>query len=342
MQKAFQRPSSPCRDVVTPLSQDNAPDPFTTYDPVSGYYYHIHTENPNDGSFNFTSESIVIHRSRYAGALLNGSESRVVYRVSEDDGVFGFLWAPEMHRAPNGKWYIYTSCTRSPGNHTKRLLVLEARTDDPFDGFVFKSFPDESIFAIDPTVFTDFDGRQYACYSEVLPGKGQFLRIREMVNPWTFGERRSELVGAELPWERVPPYDRSTILEGAFFVRGSTPSAVSLVYSANGCWSRGYCLGVLDYFGGDICDIRNWRKRPMPVFAEGNGVYGPGHASFFRSPDGSELWVSHHFLMDSNETDGPTCRYFAMQRFEVNKETGLPSLTLPVKPGTPRNPPSGE
>ena len=328
--------------VVNPLVRQNAPDPFTTYDAKSGWYYHIHTDNPTDGSGGFSADNVVLHRARRAGELLKSDESRVVYRANADDGVYGFLWAPEMHRAPNGKWYVYTSCTRSPNGGVKRLLVLEARTDDPFDGFRFKGCPDESIFAIDPTVFTASDGLQYICYSQVKAGKGQVLQIREMTSPWTFGSRQSELAFAELPWECVPPYDKSKILEGAFFVTGAKNDRIFIIYSANGCWSKDYCLGVLEHQGGDICDASNWKKWPKPVFASGNGVYGPGHAAFFRSPDEKELWISYHFLADENISNGPTDRLFALQKFNVDVETGVPAVTTPVRPGECSPAPSGE
>ena len=283
--------------------RQNAPDPFTAYDAASGWYYHLHTENPTDGSGGFSSDRVVLHRARHAGDLLRADESRVVYQANAADGVGGFLWAPEMHRAPNGKWYIYTSCARRPEGGVKRLLVLEAKADDPFDGFRLKSFPDETIFAIDPTVFTAKDGRQYMCYSQVKPEKGQVLQIREMASPWSFGARQAEL--------------------------------------ANGCWSQGYCLGVLDHLGGDLCEAKNWKKRTAPVFASGNGVYGPGHAAFFRSPDEKELWVSYHFLADENPSNGPTDRLFALQRFNVDETTGGPAQTVPVRPGTQQLEPSG-
>ena len=321
--------------------RQNAPDPFTAYDTTSGWYYHLHTENPTDGSGGFSSDRVVLHRARHAGDLLRADESRVVYQANAADGVGGFLWAPEMHRAPNGKWYIYTSCVRSPEGGVKRLIVLEAKADDPFDGFRLKSFPDETIFAIDPTVFTAKDGRQYMCYSQVKPEKGQVLQIREMASPWSFGARQAELAFAELPWECVPPYDKSRILEGAFFVTSPVNGSVFIVYSANGCWSQGYCLGVLDHLGGDLCEAKNWKKRTAPVFASGNGVYGPGHAAFFRSPDEKELWVSYHFLADENPSNGPTDRLFALQRFNVDETTGGPAQTVPVRPGTQQLEPSG-
>ena len=333
--------SIPARGVVNPLVRQNAPDPFTAYDATSGWYYHLHTENPTDGSGGFSSDRVVLHRARHAGDLLRADESRVVYQANAADGVGGFLWAPEMHRASNGKWYIYTTCARRPEGGVKRLLVLEAKADDPFDGFRLKSFPDETIFAIDPTVFTAKDGRQYMCYSQVKPEKGQVLQIREMASPWSFGARQAELAFAELPWECVPPYDKSRILEGAFFVTSPVNGSVFIVYSANGCWSQGYCLGVLDHLGGDLCEAKNWKKRTAPVFASGNGVYGPGHAAFFRSPDEKELWVSYHFLADENPSNGPTDRLFALQRFNVDETTGGPAQTVPVRPGTQQLEPSG-
>ena len=83
-----------------PVSPFDAPDPFMTFDPVTGYYYALFTRG----------SKLELFRSRHAGSIVTDGDSRIIYLPNgERDGIWGDIWAPEMHRAPNGKWYIYTS-----------------------------------------------------------------------------------------------------------------------------------------------------------------------------------------------------------------------------------------
>lgn len=322
--------------VVNPLPGGPAADPFVTFDRETGYYYLIHSCCADDG---FTADELRIRRSRSAADLRRG-EAKLVYATNAADRVYGNIWAPEMHKAPNGRWYVYTSCRPTPEPGDKRLIVFESRTSDPWDGFVFKGFPAPDLFAIDPTVTTWTNGCQYVCYSEVKSGKGQVLTIREMTSPWTFGPKSAEIACAERPWELVPPYDKCKIAEGAFFVRSPDGKRLFIVYSANGCWSDDYCLGVLEYVGGDIVSACAWKKHPKPLFTKGNGVYGPGHASFFRSPDGTETWCAYHSLERSDPEYRAMPRYMNLQKIGFDA-TGFPVMGKPVAHGEARPAPSG-
>ncbi len=208
-----------------------------------------------------------------------------------------------------------------PGNPwgPKRLFILESKTSDPFDGFVYKGKPAPDLFAIDPTVLTWKDGKQYICYSQVK--NGQILVIREMENPWTFGKREAEIAHAELPWELLD----QKINEGAFFVRSPDGKRLFIIYSANGCWCDDYALGVLEFTGGDLCDAKNWKKHPKPLLVKGNGAFGPGHATFFHSPDGRELWCAYHALRASNPERKPATRWLNFQKVDFD-ETGYPVM----------------
>lgn len=52
-------------------------------------------------------------------------------------------------------------------------------------------------------------------------------------------------------------------------------------------------LGMLTWNGGDPMSAASWTKKSTPIFqrSDANGLYGPGHASFVRSPDDAETWV---------------------------------------------------
>ena len=313
-----------------PIYAHDASDPFMTYDPETGYYYALFTQG----------NRLEIFRSKQAANILKGRDSKVIYRPDGSDGIYGDIWAPEMHRGPDGLWYIYTSgrITKAEGGE-KRIFILGSKTSDPFGEWEYKRKPAPTVFSIDPTVYTAPDGTQYMCYSRVDPDYGQVLDIAKMKSPTTI-YNATMLAKAELEWELVEPYTgRSAILEGAFFLENN--GRLFIIYSANGCWSNHYALGVLEYKGGDMCSPDSWEKHPEPLLTYGNGVYGPGHATFFRSPDGSEVWCAYHGMKQSNDTVTPTYRYFNIQKVEFD-ETGYPVMGQPVGYETPITPPSGE
>ncbi len=318
-----------------PISPNSWPDPFMTYDPVTGYYYSLFPKG----------RQLELFRSRHAANICTDGESRVIYTTNGPrDGIWGDIWAPEMHRAPSGKWYIYTSGRMEEKPSQKRLFIMEACSDDPFGAWRFKCKPTPDVFSIDPTIYTSPHGQQFICYSRV--DNGQVLDICALENPWTFSSTRAMISRAKYAWETVPPYDGSrTINEGAFFVEWG--ERLFIIYSGNGCWSDYYCLGVLEYVGGDrddpvrMCDPDNWIKQDKPLLTLGNGVFGPGHASFFRSPDGTELWCAYHGMKEHNETVTAAPRYFHLEKVRFD-ENGYPVMGAAVGCGTDLLPPSGE
>lgn len=316
-----------------PLSQENFSDPFITYDKVTGYYYFIASCQCNQ---------LTVYRSKKVGDILTKGESKVVYEC-KGNGVYGPMWAPEMYKIGN-KWYIYTSCREQWDDnefmYRKQLLILQSKTEDPFDGFEFGAKPDGTIFAIDPTSAV-IDGKQYICYSEVDPhGCGQILVIREMSDPLTLTSNLAVIAKATLPWELLDGYTgANAINEGAFFV--VKDGRIFIIYSANGCWSDDYCLGVLEHLGGEICDANNWKKHEKPLFVKGNGIYGVGHAAFFASPDETELWCAYHCLLRSNPSVTKMDRHTCIQKIAFD-ETGYPVMGAPIGINVDICEPSGE
>ncbi len=67
-----------------------------------------------------------------------------------------------------------------------------------------------------------------------------------------------------------------------------------IVYSGNGCWSDDYVLGILGLVGEDPLSANSWLKDDEPLIVKENGNFGPGHVTFFTSPDGSEFWIYGH------------------------------------------------
>jgi len=114
------------------------------------------------------------------------------------------------------------------------------------------------------------------------------------------------------------------------------------VYSASACQGPDYKLGLLTYTGGNVLSAASWTKRSTPVFqrSDANGVYGPGHNGFFKSPDGTEDWIVYHANTSPTQGCGGT-RTTRIQRFTWNAD-GTPNLGVPVAAGTVLSVPSGE
>ena len=110
---------------------------------------------------------------------------------------------------------------------------------------------------------------------------------------------------------------------------------VFVVYSASGCWTDEYALGMLEANArANLMDASSWRKHPTPVFKAGTnvaGTFAAGHNSFFRSPDGKEDWILYH----ANSVGGQGCGSKRSPRAQPFTWTanGLPDFGLPVAAG---------
>ena len=117
---------------------------------------------------------------------------------------------------------------------------------------------------------------------------------------------------------------------------------IFLVYSASACWTDFYELGMLTAAAGsDLLDPRSWQKSPAPVFWQSPEAhaYGPGHNSFFQSPDGKQDWILYHANPEPNQGCGghrsPRAQPFTW------KPDGTPDFGRPVSISTPIPAPSG-
>lgn len=245
------------------------------------------------------------------------------------------IWAPELHRL-NDAWYIYVAADDG-NNHNHRMYVLERTGKDPLGPFDFKgkiSSPDDH-WAIDGTVLKMDDGKLYFIWSgwEGEKNVRQDLYIAPMSNPWTISGPRVCISKPELPWELN---GRPLINEGPEVLhRGKD---VFIVYSASGSWTDDYCLGLLRLTGRDPLQAASWTKKKDAVFLRTPDVFGPGHASFVRSPDGKEDWIVHHA---AKRKGGGWDRNVRMQKFGWSAD-GTPDFGKPISAGVALPQPSGQ
>src|SRR5690625_8049955 len=92
---------------------------------------------------------------------------------------------------------------------------------------------------------------------------------------------------------------------------------VYIIYSESKTWLVAYNLGLLrlESPDADPLDPDSWTKEGS-VFQGAGNVYGAGHASFTRSPDGSENWIAYHTKRSPDPGWG---RNIHMQRSEERR-----------------------
>lgn len=302
-----------------PLDKNRiTPDPTIVYNDRDGYYYGIHTGQTH----------LTMYRTKDIRRMFNSCEERVIYRPSDSDGTYGFLWAPEIHII-DGVWYIYTSTHEKDTKSFKHLIVLRAKdSGNPLLGFELAAHINPDLYAIDPTILNDPERGLYICYSAVL-NNCQRLCIQKMKSPTEPIGSFSVIASPIYDWELLPPYDMKgePINEGAYFIKRG--KRLFIVYSGNGCWSNDYVFGILEFVGEDILDPAAWEKLNTPFMTKGNGNFGPGHATFFYSPDKTELWMCYHCLDHENPECVEIPRHCHIQKVLFD-ETDFPHVGLPL------------
>ncbi len=253
------------------------------------------------------------------------------------------IWAPEIHYLQN-KWYIYFAADDG-NNENHRIYVLENSSANPLTGtWIFKGkIADITTdkWAIDASEF-DYNGEEYLIWSG-WPGDvdgQQNIYIAKMSNPYTIASSRVMISTPTYNWEMngAPPI----INEGPEVLKNSAGN-IFLTYSASGCWSDDYALGMLSLKeGGNPLNPADWTKSSSPVFTKNvsGGAFGPGHNGFFKSRDGKEDWIIYH----ANSLAGEGCgdaRSPRMQKFTW-KPGGAPDFGTPVPVNTSIKIPSGE
>jgi len=280
-------------------------DPWCTY--RDGFYYYTHT----------TGNNITIWKTKDLYALKTATH-QVVFRPPAHTNYSKELWAPEIHFI-HGKWYVYFAAD-SGRNEDHRLWVIENSSPDPMKGnWVLKGKLEtpEDKWSIDGSVF-EWNHQLYLIWSgwESDHNGRQDIYIAKMKDPWTVSGPRVKISGPDLPWEmngdipgghpahvNVNEGPEILIRDGQLF----------LVYSASGCWTDFYALGMLKATANaDLLDPASWKKSAHPVFQSSseNRVFAPGHCSFFKSPDGREDYILYH----ANDQPGQGCGGFRSPR----------------------------
>lgn len=301
----------------------------------------------HDGHYHWCASEndlgIALYRSEQ---LTERGAKTIVWRAPETGPHSREVWAPELHRV-DGHWYIYVAASNGD-NRTHRMIVLEALTDDPTEGFRYKSelytgdrieTGAENRWAIDGTIL-EHGGSRYFLWSGWADERDhQWLYIARMANAWTLATNRVRLcANDDFLWERVDETRASRGLNEAPQVL-QRDGRVFVTFSASASWETTYKIGLLELApGGDPMNPRAWRKHAEPVLQQAGRTWGPGHNCFVKSPDGAEDWIVFHAKL---ETRPNWKRAIHLQRFYWGPD-GTPVFPAPVDPGVALARPSGE
>ncbi len=314
---------------LNPLLQ-SGPDPWVTQKDTTYYY------------MNTLGNRLGIYATGKMSALGTAS-LKTVWTPPASGDYSKEIWAPEIHNL-NGKWFIYFAADDGDNLH-HRVYAVECDDSDPstgtwtFNGKIADTAND--FWAIDASVFT-YQNQLYMIWSG-WPGKvnvQQNIYIAKMKDPLTIDGQRVLISTPEKDWEKMgaPP----AVNEGPEGLIGPT-GRLFITYSASGCWTDNYALGLLTLkTGGDPLTPGDWSKSAGPVFSgvAANGAFAPGHNGFFKSRDGSEDWLLYH----ANPAAGLGCRDSRsprMQKFSWTSD-GAPDFGVPVAIGKPIHKPAGE
>lgn len=291
-----------------------------------------------DGFYYYTTTSgsrLFIKKARNLDDLRT-AESVTIWTPPQGTNYSKEIWAPELHFI-NGKWYMYFAADDGK-NENHRMYVVENASPDPTQGtweFKGKVTDKTDKWAIDGSVF-ELAEKLYFIWSgwEGDVDGQQNIYIARMSNPWTIESERVLISAPELPWETVGEIKTKdgsrhvNVNEGPVVLKNRKKTF--LVFSASGCWTDAYCLGMLTLTGKDPLTAGSWTKSPEPVFKANPEAkaYAPGHNSFFKSPDSKENWIMYH----ANPEPGRGCGRFRSpraQKFVFDKK-GFPDFGVPV------------
>lgn len=326
---------------TNPILDDVGADPWVTH--YGDYYYMTYTTNDN----------VTILRSSVLTDW-NNADVKLAFNPPPGMNYSTDLWAPELHLIDNNWYIIFTADPNSDTpppetdmfceytcpavNH--RMYVLEGSGSDPWEStYTLKGqLNTYDQFAIDGTYFTHSTGLYhiYSCWYRQYDGWPSNLCITKLENPWTVSSNFSQRQIISTPdnaWEKTPfsrPFNvRLSSNEGPEQLINPTTGQNFVIYSAARSDNRNYCLGQLELVGEDPMNPFDWLKNNQGCVFYQNALaqaYGVGHASFVKSPDGTEDWIVYHGMLDP--ATGWSARTIRTQKYTWNAD-GTPKFPRP-------------
>ncbi|KAI8652726.1 hypothetical protein NW754_007612 [Fusarium falciforme] len=291
------------RAFTNPIRNPGGGDPQVTY--FDGYYYLISTEWTN----------LQLSRAKTIEGLKTATP-KVIYTDSNASRCCN-VWAPEIHYF-DGKWYLYYTAGLAGDNlDGQRSHVLKGGAS-PWDSWSYGAQLTND-WGIDGTILRFNGWGNYFVYSCMTGVKHQSTCVRKLGSNYMSVGDLSIISQPDQSWEQsgVPVQEG----QNALYFGGKT----YIAYSANYCWTPDYCVALLEWDGKtDPAKAAAWKKSNGCVLKSGNGSYGTGHNSFFRSPDGKDTWITFHATSNKNGACDDS-RYAMVQPLTANAD-GTPNF----------------
>ena len=215
---------------------------------------------------------------------------------SEEDSVYNYIWAPELHYI-GGKWYVFFAAGEKENVWNIRPFVLMCEGQDPVNdewvemGKMQPSEGDDKSFtefSLDMTYFEN-NGKHYVIWAEIHGASSLFMAEINPEEPWKLISKPILLTKPEYDWEKI----RFAVNEGPAVLK--TDDKVYVFFSASGTGEE-YCMGkVYADKNADLMDINSWTKDSEPALQTSDLIdqAGPGHNSFVVDENGNLLIVYH-------------------------------------------------
>lgn len=282
-------------------------DPWITKG-SDGYYYFT-ASYPQYGAGDTKGYSrVTLRRSRTIEGLKNAEET-AIWNANSKDGVYRFIWAPEIHEI-NGRWYVfYTGSINASDVWRIRPHVLVcAEGADPMnpESWTVQKMAAKSggtfqfnEFSLDMTEF-ESNGQHYVIWADKTNGNSElFLAAIDPQKPWELTSEPMVLTAPEYAWENV----RYRVNEGPSVLKRD--GKIFVCFSAAGTGSE-YCIGLMTAEeGADLLKAESWTKTPYPLLTSADvpGEYGPGHNSFTVDAWGNDVFVYHARTEECNNDE---------------------------------------
>lgn len=250
-----------------------------------GYYYFMGTVPEYD--------RLELRRAKTLDGLTDTKEVKTIWTKHASGQMGAHIWAPEIHNI-DGKWYVYFAAGEAENIWRISMFALETDAANPLEGNWTEKGQIKlnwNQFALDMTTFVH-KGQRYAVWAERDPAirnVNSHLFIAKMDTPTSIVGTGVKIVTPELPWEIV----RFRVAEGPAILHRN--GRLFMTYSASAT-DANYCLGMLTADeNADLLDPASWKKSQEPVLKshDENKVFGPGHNSFVKTPEGEDVIIYH-------------------------------------------------
>ena len=232
------------------------------------------------------------------------NEGIIFHKTDDPDNhdPVGYLYAPDVARGPDGRYYLYYFYT---GSRKRKASIRVAVCDEPAGHYRFYgsiALTDRHYLPFDPAVLVDDDGRVWLYYGSAFQGPKDILRVRggavielarDMLTP--VGRPKTTVPG--------PAHQKGTGFEGHPFFEASSirkiGEAYYFVYSS--MLSHELCYAVADHpdgpfrYGGTIVsngDVGlNGNRHPSAPTGNNHGglvqVQGQWYVFYHRQTQGT-------------------------------------------------------